>query len=557
MAAPRDRKPQRYAMDGFIPRTPRKSSTPSRRRATMDTGSTRGQHAVHQDAHKRFAFDNDSEITGSLKEPIDFGLGPEQPKKPPFWRIKKRRAYKKAQRASWSRRKRITRRVIKIMAAILVVSGIVLGIIFLINTGRIFDGNILGLLRSTKLRGEDEGRVNILLAGTSEDSIGHQGADLTDSIMLLSIDTENNKAFTVSIPRDLWVDYGRGCSAGYEGKINVVYQCGKDTNFKESGYADGGMGMLQKVVSETLDIKIHYYGKIGYTAFKDAVDAVGGIQVAIDSDDPRGIYDPNFQPHEGGPLTLSNGKHIINGVTALRLARSRNSAGGYGMNRGDFDRTSYQQKMIVALKNKALSVGVLANPGRITELMNSAGNNVKTDFRTDEIRRLYELAQLIDSKNITTIDLASEDVNLLTTGSYGGQSIVMPVAGMKDFTQVQAYFKRLTSKDPAAREGASVVVLNGSGVLGAAQKRADVLLKRGVDVPVIANAVSDHNDSLIIDQSGGKMPATRRLLEKQFKTVATTSRTMYPDAVQYEVDFVVVLGKVLPSQLHSSDSITT
>lgn len=542
----RDKKsPKRYAIDGFVPRRPRQDSG-VRRRASIDTINTKPSKPsarTHQDAHESFTFDDDAKAAGSLKEPIDLGIGPEVPKKPRIWQFKKRREYKRAQRAKWSRRKRITRRIIKILVLIIVLVGLVLGIIFLINASRIFDGNILGLFNSTKLRGEDEGRVNILLAGTSEDSVGHDGADLTDSIMLISLDTRSNKAFTLSVPRDLWVDYGRACSSGYEGKINVVFQCGEQTRFSESGYAPGGMGMLQKVVSDSFGMPIHYYGKLSYTAFKDAVNAVGGIDVTIDSDDPRGIYDPNFQPHEGGPLQLSNGQQRINGVTALRLARSRNSAGGYGMSRGDFDRAAYQQHMLVALKNKALSIGVLANPAKIGELMNSAGNNVKTDFKTNELRRLYELAQLIESRNITSIDLASEDINLLTTGSYGGQSIVLPVAGIKEFSQIQSYLKRLMSTDPTAQEGASVVVLNGSGVTGAAQKKADTLLQKGIEVPVVANASDNQAASVVIDLSEGKKPATKKLLEQQFGVKTTADTAAYPEATFYEADFVVIVGR--------------
>lgn len=68
------------------------------------------------------------------------------------------------------------------------------------NTGKIFQGSVFGLFDSTKLKGEDTGRVNILLTGTSEDDPGHPGALLTDSIMIISLDTVNHSAFLMSIP---------------------------------------------------------------------------------------------------------------------------------------------------------------------------------------------------------------------------------------------------------------------------------------------------------------------------------------------------------------------
>lgn len=545
---------QRYALDGFVPRQSsamsnrgnQRSPRPSRSLTKRELKSQRPKEddfAVHQDSHEALQFDGEG--SGSKNKPIEIDLNTDdnqKEKKPHIWQLKKRRAYKKAKRAKWSRRKRIAYRIYRVILALLLILGIFLAAKFLINFSKVFDGNILGLFSSTKLRGEDEGRVNILLAGTSEDDIDHDGADLTDSIMLISIDTRKNAAFTVSIPRDLWVDYGRACSSGYEGKINVVYQCGNDTNFKEEGYGPEGIGLLQKTVSEVFDMPIHYYAKINYTAFRDAVNAVGGIDVKIDSDDPRGVYDPNIARVDGGPLNLTNGTHKLDGKLALALARSRNSAGGYGMARGDFDRTKYQQQMIVALKNKALSTGVLANPAKIGSLMDAAGSNVSTDFKTSELRRLYEIGQKVQSQNIKTIDLADEKVNLVTTGSYGDQSIVLPVRGLGDFTDLQQYFRRLTSTNEAVKEQADVVVLNGSGVPGAAQITADDLIKKGMEVVLVGNASSDIGRTVLIDTASGNKPKTKEMLERKLGVSALSPSSTYPDSTQYEADFIILLG---------------
>lgn len=429
-----------------------------------------------------------------------------------------------------------------VIAAIVFVIGAFLAVKLIMASARVFDGNVLGFFDSTKLRGEDQGRVNILVAGTSEDDIDHDGADLTDSIMLLSIDTRNNTGFTVSIPRDLWVNYGETCSPGVRGKINAVYQCGNEVNFNEPGYAKGGMGLLEKVVSTNFGIPIHYYGKINYTAFKDAVNAVGGITVPIDSDDPRGIYDPNIMPRDGGPVRLSNGPQKLDGKMALALARSRNVAGGYGMSRGDFDRTTYQRKMLLALKEKGLSAGVISNPAKIGKLFDAAGDNVKTNFESNEVRRLYELAKLIDNDKIDSIDLASEEINLLTTGDIGGQSIVKPVAGVTDFSGIKLYFKKLTSTDPVAREGATVVILNGSGISGLAAKRGEELAERGIEVLATGNAADRSVTAVVRLVKDGKT-GTQSALEKKFGATATSDISQHPEAKGYKADFVIILGK--------------
>jgi LCP family protein required for cell wall assembly len=548
------------AMDGFVSR----SRPTAPRRASLETTRARGRHqpvegfvprnpAVNEPlsfTDETSAAKNDWSDENTLtidpaelgKSSFGSGLPPKKVEKPPhFWQIFKKRRIRKG-KPEPSRRKKITRRVIAVLILILILLGAFLGWKFLRATSKVFDGNVLGFFDSTKLKGEEDGRVNILLAGTSEDDADHGGADLTDSIMLVSIDTKNNTGFTVSIHRDLWVKYGERCSSGYEGKINVAYQCGNDVNFKEDGYAEGGMGLLQKIVSTNFGVPIQYYGKINYTAFKDAVDAVGGITLNIDSEDPRGIYDPNIQPKDGGPVRLKNGPQQLDGKLALALARSRNVKGGYGMSRGDFDRTTYQRAMLIALKDKALSAGVISNPAKLGSLLDAAGDNVQTNFKSNEIRRLYEISKLVKNDKIQSIDLASSENMLVTTGMVGPQSVVKPTAGVNNFSAIKLYFKKLTSTDPVAREGASVVVLNASGTVGLAQKRSDELAMKGISTVGIGNTTA-RSANVIVDLSSGKMPGTKSLLEKSFNVKATTNVAEYPEAKNYKADFVIILGK--------------
>lgn len=345
----------------------------------------------------------------------------------------------------------------RLFITILVVAtaaGVFIGGKFLINASKTFDGNLFGLLQKEKLRGEKDGRVNILVAGNSADDPGHRGGDLTDSIMLISVDTDNNRAFMMSIPRDLWVD---SPTDGYT-KINAVYKYGQDGEFSESGYPDGGMGALEKVVGENLGIPIHYYGLINYTAFRQAVDAVGGINVNIQSSDRRGLYDSNrdWTGPRGTPLVrLPNGVNHLNGQAALNLARARGDGyGSYGFAQSDYTRAANQRMMLVALKDKAAGASTALNPIKIASLLDSFGNNVTTDFKTTEIRRLYDISKKIPSSSITSIGLNNVDgkgKNLLTSyRAPGGQSAIIPAAGRDDYTAIQAYIQELMAPPPPA-----------------------------------------------------------------------------------------------------------
>ncbi len=432
----------------------------------------------------------------------------------------------------------LKRAVITLAIVMLLIGGFVAGK-FIYNAHKLFGGSIFSVLSTTKLKGEDVGRVNILLAGNSADDPGHSGANLTDSIMIVSIDTRHNKAFLLSVPRDLWVKID---DSGHQ-KINEAYVTGKENGFNESGYPKDGMGQLEQVISQDMDIKINYYALIDYKALEQAVNAVGGVDITIKSNDPRGLYDPNIDYSTNGPLVrLSNGRHHLNGREALDLARARgDSYNSYGFAASDFDRTQHQRDMLVALKSKAVSPGVIANPDKLTKLSDAIGNNVKTDFKLPEVHRLYDLTKKISSRNIKSLSL--NDANgknlLMSYSAPGGQSALIPAAGIDNFYEIQSFINRQISSNPVVQEAAKVVVLNGTNKDGLATQAKKKLASGSVIVTQVGDASGPHPTTSIIDVSGGKKHATRSLLVKTFGNHVTTTN---PYAGIYDADFIVVLG---------------
>jgi LCP family protein required for cell wall assembly len=437
--------------------------------------------------------------------------------------------------------KRITlkRAVITLVVLVLLTGGFVAGK-FAYNAHKLFGGNIFSILSTSKLKGESNGRVNILLAGNSSDDPGHQGADLTDSIMLVSIDTKDHKAFLLSIPRDLYVNIP---TAGHQ-KINDAYVVGQNNNFSAAGYPNGGMGQLEQTVARDFGVPIDYYALINYQAIKDAVNAVGGITINIQSSDPRGLYDPSKDYTTHGPLVdLTNGQHTLDGQQALDLARARGDAyGSYGFDASDFDRTQHQRQMLVALKSKAETAGVLANPAKLTGLMDAIGNNIQTDMKLPEVHRLYDITKKINSSNIQSLSL--NDANgkdlLANYTAYDGESALVPALGLDNYSAIQEYIKQHTSSNPVVQEGASAVILNGTSTDGLALDYEHKLTADGFNVQSIGDATSEQATTSIIDTVGSSEPATSAALVKLFGNNLTT---LNPYADVYNADFIIVLGQ--------------
>ncbi|MEK7594334.1 MAG: LCP family protein [Patescibacteria group bacterium] len=267
--------------------------------------------------------------------------------------------------------------------------------------------------------------MNILLAGYSADDTGHAGAELTDSIMILSMNPTNKSAVIISVPRDLYVNIP---NYGYS-KINVAYEY-------------GGMTLLEQTITQDFGIGFNYYALINYTAFKDTVDAVSGVTVNINSSDARGLYDPNTN------LRLANGKVSLTGQQALDLARARgDSYSAYGFPNGDFSRTADQQLLLLALKDKASSTKVIANPLKLGKLATAISNNVKTDMKISELETLYFKTKGMSNTKIKTVNLNNVDgTNYLSSyTTRSGQSALIPASGVDDYSNIQFYVQSLLS----------------------------------------------------------------------------------------------------------------
>lgn len=323
----------------------------------------------------------------------------------------------------------------------LVISALLLFLAFLIFVGawdgvnisrastKIFgSGNLFNLTIGSDLKKSEQGRVNLLIVGYSVDDPGHPGASLTDSIMLLSLNPANSSGYMLSIPRDLYVKIP---GYGY-GKINQAYQ-------------DGGMDLLKRIVSTNFGVPIHYYALENYGAVRDTVNALGGITLNIQSPDPRGLYDPNISPVDGGPLKLANGWQKLDGQTALNLTRARGDAyGSYGFAQADFDRSEHQRQVLIAIK-KQVSWTLILNPLKNGKIFQAVASNVKTDISASEARPLFGLFNRIPVDKLQSVSLRDlNGKNYLASYSSGSAgSALIPAAGINDYSQIQAALQQL------------------------------------------------------------------------------------------------------------------
>jgi LCP family protein required for cell wall assembly len=454
-------------------------------------------------------------------------------------------------RAVPSRRKKIAKRLTILIVLLIIGGGAYVGIKAMIASGNVFQGNIFDIFQSKPLKMDQNGRSNVLVFGTSEDDPGHQGASLTDSIMVISIDQNKHNAFMVSIPRDLQVEYGGACQAGYAGKINALYQCYYDDGANE----DAGAKALQKKVGDILGLDVQYYAHVNYTVVRDTVKALGTIKVDIQgSGGAPGVMDSNFDwkcgssyarrikkcPPNGHFIEYKNGPVELDAEHALYLAQARGDiAPTYGLGRSNFDREVNQQKIVKAIKEKATSAGTLTNIGAVTGLIDALGNNLRTDFETAEVRTLMKLGNDIPSNEIQSISLVKEGEEVVVSGAGGN---VVPAAGTYEYNEIQAYIAKNISNDPVAREAANIVVMNGTTTAGVALTESGRLTEAGYTVSNATNApTNDYQSTTIYRINKTDKDGTAKALSKRYGVKLIT--TAPPFEVDAGVDFVVIIGK--------------
>ncbi|MCC2631846.1 MAG: putative LytR family transcriptional protein [Patescibacteria group bacterium] len=345
-----------------------------------------------------------------------------------------------------------------------------------------------------------DGRFNIVIVGVGGEN--HPGGKLTDSIQVMSVDTINKKVAMTSIPRDLYVDVpGQGKT-----KINAAYQLGEQ---KKTG--DGPLAVKQAIGS-VLGITVSNFVLIDFSGAKQLVDAVGGIDVDV----PKAIYDPYFPDDRTvgySPFSIKAGMQHMNGETALKYARSRETT-------SDFDRSARQQIIIQALKKKATSAGTLSNPTKVMNMVNALGSHIKTDMQTGDIKQFISIYQDVPSDKSENFVLdTSEKLGLLTSSSNTAAGyIAYPVLGQGKYEDIAAWFQKNNPDPLLIKEQPTVTVVAGANTTA---KQVQTMVDRLNDYgykATVGSGTQSGTSTVIYDTTKNKKPVSRNYLGSQFST---------------------------------------
>ncbi|MDI6778328.1 MAG: LCP family protein [Patescibacteria group bacterium] len=267
-----------------------------------------------------------------------------------------------------------------------------------------------------QLQGEEEGQVNVLLLGMRGNNMPGGGL-LADTIMVVMARPKENKLALLSVPRDLWVKHP---DSSTQSKINSIHAL-----YEEKGEGKG-MDAMKQVIGEITGIPIHYAVRIDFIGFKELVDTVGGVDVYLD----KPFSEPKqFEGENALDFSLPAGKNHIDGQKALFFVRARYAS-------SDFERARRQQQVLLALKDKMLSLGTLTDFGKVNNILNVLGEDVRTDMDISEMKKFFELANKSQNLQIKQKVLDTSEEGLLNSTKAdtpeGKTYVLLPARGNYD-----------------------------------------------------------------------------------------------------------------------------
>ena len=218
----------------------------------------------------------------------------------------------------------------------------------------------------------------------------------SDTMLLIHISKKRDKAAIISIPRDSYAlipehnnSQGKLIPAAYS-KINSAYNW-------------GGAPLLIKTLENMSDLRIDHYVELNFVGFVRMVDALGGVEICTKKD----INDPKSH------LTLPAGTHVLDGIDSLKFVRTRVFDG-----LGDLGRMKRQQEFAGAMLRKATSAGVLLNPVKMVDFINSALDSVVTDegLSQGDLLTLGKQLRNLSASNVRTLTIPLQYYNYNKNG---------------------------------------------------------------------------------------------------------------------------------------------
>ena len=231
------------------------------------------------------------------------------------------------------------------------------------------------------------GPLNYLLVGSDWRAGSPETEQRSDTIMIMHIPAGLDRAYLVSVPRDLLVNIPQSPTTGYAGgsdKVNAAFQHG--------GGGEGGTRLLSATLTGLTGVRFDGAALIDFNGFSRVVDLLGGVQMCVDtrvqSIHTKKVFNPGCQQ--------------MTGPVALDYARQR-----YDLPHGDYDRQRHQQQLLKAIMNKMAADGIITNPVRLDQVIRAIGSSLTVDTNGLPLEDLVFALRDLRSDSMSGVEVPS------------------------------------------------------------------------------------------------------------------------------------------------------
>lgn len=238
----------------------------------------------------------------------------------------------------------------------------------------------------------------------------------SDTIMMWRVNPATSQVAVLSFPRDLWLKIDGRSS---KGRINEAYE--RDNPQR-----------LINTIRQNFGIETDHFMQIDFCAFKELVDAVGGVAVPFETpvrDGATGLI-----VDEAGCFTFS-GEHALAYVRSRKIEFLNEDGRWERDGTSDLGRISRQQDFIRRVGDELLSN--VFSPSVVRTLFDVGKDYIVTDneLTLDQIQQYAGVLQATDPADITTYQIEAQGTTIQ------GNSVLEPRLGGSNMQAVLKLFR--------------------------------------------------------------------------------------------------------------------
>ncbi len=400
-------------------------------------------------------------------------------------------------------------------------------------------------------------RISIMYMGYG--GPGHEGAYLTDTILVMSFDPKTGTVTQFNVPRDLYLSIPGGPGGKtFKGKVNGIFstimkwekptQDDLDTKYHFSNPQEqqaAGANLAANTVQNVLGIKVDYWVIMNFEAFRTLIDKMGGVTVCVD----RAFVDNDYPRNDDDTIDASvmtikfaAGCQVMNGERAIQFSRSRKSEGEEG---GDFKRSARQMKVVSAIKDDILKKNLIGNA---LGYMDALQGNLRVSMDAGDMFALANFFNSSEGRAIASnikfdpeIMTGNNFIQEIDKGGVIGYALI-PKAGEDKYSDIQAWVKNNFTYALVRRDNAWLQVLNGSGIQGKGGALTDFLADQGFRMSE-TDATALEDETYLVDYTNSAAPGVLTQLKKYLPNMKVYPKTADKKPYEGAPDLVLFLGK--------------